>query len=268
MSEPLSVHVLSDGYSLARWQVNTLRQLHRDCNVELRAVIVNTRSETRPPVETLQRLTELGAWGLIVAYRTLRAPPAYAEGIDLREVDIFESASFVEAAAEPIDGSGMEVPEHGVDVLRDSDTAIRMGYGFLKGDALTAPRLGVLSFHHGDFRAYRGPPAGFWEFVNGETRAGVTVQVINERLDAGDIAAETQVDIRDAASWREVQRRLFSASPEVLVQAVQSLQDGSLTTVSESELGPMHTLPRGWDVGRFLHRSVEARVRRWIRVSR
>lgn len=123
----------------------------------------------------------------------------------------------------------------------EADVAVQFGFGILKGDALTAPEHGVLSYHHGDLTAYRGRPPGFYEFLHRKSTEGVTVQQLTESLDAGAIAASTTVDIEDAISWREVKSRLFAASPELLSRAVDNLIEGSIRT--PESLGDLYTTP-------------------------
>ena len=74
-----------------------------------------------------------------------------------------------------------KIKDEGFDVL------IRCGSGILKGDILKAPKFGVLSFHHGDNRLYRGGPCGFWESLNKEDSIGFIIQRLNEELDGGDV---------------------------------------------------------------------------------
>ena len=67
------------------------------------------------------------------------------------------------------------------------DILIRTGSGILRGDILKVPKLGILSFHHGDNRVNRGGPTGFWEAINKDISIGFIIQKINEELDGGDI---------------------------------------------------------------------------------
>jgi hypothetical protein len=67
------------------------------------------------------------------------------------------------------------------------DVLIRCGYGILRGEILHAARFGVLSFHHGDNRSYRGSPAGFWEVYNREDSTGFVIQQLTEELDGGHV---------------------------------------------------------------------------------
>lgn len=77
-------------------------------------------------------------------------------------------------------------------ILRhDLDVALRFGFRILRGRALTIARFGVWSYHHGDNRAYRGGPAGFWEVFEGQPVTGAVLQVLGESLDDGRVLSRT-----------------------------------------------------------------------------
>jgi hypothetical protein len=65
------------------------------------------------------------------------------------------------------------------------DVLIRFGFNLIRGDILMVPRYGIWSFHHGDNDYYRGGPSHFWELVERHPTTGVTLQILNEELDAG-----------------------------------------------------------------------------------
>ncbi len=69
------------------------------------------------------------------------------------------------------------------------DLLIRCGSGILRGGILSASRLGIVSFHHGDNRFYRGGPAGFWECYHEAPQTGFIIQKLTEELDAGEVLA-------------------------------------------------------------------------------
>ncbi len=70
------------------------------------------------------------------------------------------------------------------------DFVLRFGFGILKGEALTIPRYGIWSFHHGNPRKYRGGPATFWEIFEGNPITGSMLQQLNEKLDQGQLIRE------------------------------------------------------------------------------
>ena len=67
------------------------------------------------------------------------------------------------------------------------DIILRNEFNIIKGEILNLPKFGIWSFHHGDNDFYRGGPAGFWEVLNNEETTGVTLQILNNNLDGGNI---------------------------------------------------------------------------------
>ena len=67
------------------------------------------------------------------------------------------------------------------------DIFIRMGFRILSGDILKVAKYGIWSYHHGDNSVIRGGPAGFWEILEKWKETGVTLQILSEDLDNGQI---------------------------------------------------------------------------------
>lgn len=138
-------------------------------------------------------------------------------------------------------------PELVTEISERTDVLIHNGVGILTGEMLTAPEYGILSYHHGNIRKYRGGPPGLWEFLHRKETAGVTLQRLKEELDAGEILVEKSVRIRSATSWPEVLRRLYDASTDMLVTGVERVTDSAFEPTTVEELG---TLYKSTDVGR------------------
>ena len=156
-------------------------------------------------------------------------------------MDILDGAEYLRCTPIPADdGAGNHLPPEAVDALRGTDIAIRFAFGIVTGDALTAPKHGMLSFHHGDIRTYRGKPPGFWEFLYGEEKVGITIQQLTEKLDGGNILLIEHVDIEQAGSWPAVRQRLVDASPPLLIRALERLADNAFSSNSPDELGPIY----------------------------
>tara|TARA_B100001175_G_scaffold317829_1_gene336768 strand:- start:1293 stop:2957 length:1665 start_codon:yes stop_codon:yes gene_type:complete len=67
------------------------------------------------------------------------------------------------------------------------DVILRFNSGILKGQILNCSKFGVLSFHHGDNRNYRGLPPGFWEVYNKSSSTGFIIQQLTDNLDGGNV---------------------------------------------------------------------------------
>ncbi|HVL96895.1 MAG TPA: formyltransferase family protein [Solirubrobacteraceae bacterium] len=132
----------------------------------------------------------------------------------------------------------------------DADCAVRSGFGIIREPVLSIPQRGMLSYHHGDIRRYRGQPVAFWELYNGEREMAVTVQLLSERLDAGRIVVQRPVPIRPTDSWRDLRQRAYDAGVDMLHEACRLVarDDFVPEVVPPEQLGDLYTLPnlRQW----------------------
>lgn len=130
------------------------------------------------------------------------------------------------------------------------DCIFRFGFGIIKEPVLSLAPKGVISFHHGNMRKYRGQPVGFWELYAGEREMGVTVQVLNEKLDAGKIVVEKPIPIRPNDTWDSLEERAFDDSVGMVHEACLLLErdDFEPEVIPEDELGKLYTVPnmRQW----------------------
>jgi len=192
-------------------------------------------------------------YGYGLVKNVITTPPWYRRNVSLDAIESLSDAETVTCEPLPAEDIGNRLPEDIVEKLGEMDIVVRFGFGILKGDALTAPKYGILSYHHGDLREYRGRPAGFYEFLDGTSSAGVTVQRLNEGLDSGEIASFESVDINDANSWREVKDRLFSVSPPLLPSGVVTCVSDNERLEQPSELGDLYAVPSNNDVLKYVY---------------
>ncbi|WP_129116675.1 formyltransferase family protein [Halegenticoccus tardaugens] len=165
---------------------------------------------------------------------------------DIERVDVlaqpYAPTTVVRTSTIP-DGPGVELPDDVVDgVVLEADVAVQYGMGLLAGRVLDAPDRGILSFHHGDVREYRGIGFGFWEFLNGESEGGVTLQILSEEIDAGEIVAIRRTDFEGVMSLGELRRRLLETSIPLLAIGIRRLNDPEFSprAFSEDELGDLY----------------------------
>ncbi|WP_418286667.1 hypothetical protein [Halorubrum sp. DTA46] len=102
---------------------------------------------------------------------------------------------------------------------------------------------GVLSYHHGDPREYRGGPAGFWEYMHGADTAGTIVQTLTDELDAGIVQSYRDVDLSGCETWGDIRRELYTGSVEQLAEAVERVRDEANEPTVIEDLGPMYHPP-------------------------
>lgn len=260
----IRVCLLSEDETLRRWQARSLVHLLEHADAELTMIVYNEYEESRSPLETIRRAVQLGGWSVVRVLSMLFGRPNPLTD-DVRIDSVIETESVEELSIEPefVDGWKQRIPsEHAAYIGERSDVVVRFGFGFLIGDVLSTPEHGVLSFHHGDITRYRGLPMGFWEFVQDEPVAGVTVQQLTEELDAGAIAASRTVPIEDARTWWTVKRRLLAESEGLLTEAVRNLREGNV--VEPPQLGDLYTHPKGATVLKYVVKNTIGYIRETI----
>jgi methionyl-tRNA formyltransferase len=140
------------------------------------------------------------------------------------------------AAASRLAGLGFPVIEttapYGPECLEaitrlEPDVLCRIsGFGIVKEPLLSIAPQGVLSYHHGDMRRYRGQPPGFWELYHGERIMGVTVQRLAAGIDCGEPIVERQFEIRRDDTLSSLSERIYGASADMLSEAVDRVEAG------------------------------------------
>jgi methionyl-tRNA formyltransferase len=121
------------------------------------------------------------------------------------------------------------------------------GFGIVKEPLLSLSPEGVVSYHHGDMRRYRGQPAAFWELYNGESSMGVTVQRLAAGIDCGEPIVERRFEIRPDDTFRSLSHRIYRGSADMVLEAIERVEAGTNGTCIEP-LGALYSLPnlRQW----------------------
>lgn len=264
MSGALRVALLVRGSDVPSWQARAVEEMLARTDTEVTHVVRNTGTTGKQDTgigDYVRQLREQPLWTPVGAALELGGPPAYMRPREVAAIDGLADPETLAVKPEPAPDFGTVLPDHAVELVGDADVAIRFGFGILKGDVLDAPEYGVMSFHHGDLRTYRGQPAGFWEYLHDEDTAGVTLQRLSETLDGGEIVAYEPVDIADAPTWSTVRERLFAVSDEVLVDGIRNVSRG-VEPRSPDDLGDLYSLPEGRDVLKYVLKEGKERIAR------
>ena len=93
---------------------------------------------------------------------------------------------------------------------------------------LRLPRLGCLNVHPSLLPVNRGPDPLFWTFHAGATSTGVTIHLMDERLDTGPIVLQQRVSIAEGIGEAALESQLAGLGGELLTRAVAGLATGAL----------------------------------------
>lgn len=105
----------------------------------------------------------------------------------------------------------------------------------LPPDVLATARLGALNVHPSLLPANRGPQPLFWTFRLGHSRSGVTIHLMNEQLDSGDILAQESLDVPEGISYRELEEQCALLGSQLLTRTVADLYHGRAVRQPQDE---------------------------------
>jgi len=113
---------------------------------------------------------------------------------------------------------------------------------------LALPRYGCLNLHPSMLPSYRGPAPLFWAFRSGERETGITVHLMDEEMDTGDILLQEPIDISEGIRGDVLEAQCASVGAGLMVQAVRSLCAGTARpTRQPDENASYHPRPAAED---------------------
>lgn len=90
------------------------------------------------------------------------------------------------------------------------------------------PALGILNIHGAILPQYRGVMPSFWMLANGETKAGVSIYFVNEKIDAGDLCGQRIFEIDKGDTLDTFIRRSKSIAAELLAEVLDQIKNGKI----------------------------------------
>jgi folate-dependent phosphoribosylglycinamide formyltransferase PurN len=265
--DPLRLCLLLGTESIPEWFARAVEHATADASTTVSLIVSADRPDGTDEVDLLTDVRRKKSWVLVAALQKLSeslfGPPTLDVNRQIGSTPALSGAQVHRTTVEEHGEYGYRLSDADVALIGEkSDLAVHFGVGILYGGVLDAPERGVIGFHHGDLREYRGGPPGFWEFVHGRSETGVTVQRFTETLDGGEILAFEDVPIDDAGTWSEVRRRQRAASEPLLLRAIENIRNTAFDPDAPGELGPVYTTSqRNWRVtARYIRRELAGRT--------
>lgn len=101
---------------------------------------------------------------------------------------------------------------------------------------LSLPHLGSINVHPSLLPKNRGPVPLFWTFRNSDDTAGVTIHIMDERMDAGDILAQEAIPLPDGTSYAQLEAQCAHVGGKLLAQTVWKLYEGKTIRIPQDEV--------------------------------
>jgi methionyl-tRNA formyltransferase len=119
-----------------------------------------------------------------------------------------------------------------------ADLFVVVAFRILPREVYTMPHKGTIDLHPSLLPKYRGAAPINWAIINGERQTGVTVFYIGEKVDAGDTILRRAVPIGPDETAGELSERLAGIGAQVLLEAVNAIDQGQASGAVQSEEEP------------------------------
>ncbi len=127
-----------------------------------------------------------------------------------------------------------------IDHLRNiaPDLVVVAAFGqILPREVLEIPRKGCVNVHPSLLPKYRGAAPINWTIIRGEVKTGVTIMLMDEGMDTGDILAQEETMITPEETSGELHDRLAEMGAELLVKTIKIiLSDAATRTPQDASL--------------------------------
>lgn len=118
----------------------------------------------------------------------------------------------------------------------EADAIAVVAYGqILPRAILEMPRLGCLNAHFSLLPRWRGAAPVQHALICGDTKTGVTIQHMAEKLDAGDVVTQIEYSILPEETTGDLWQKLTPIGAEALSQALRQLENGTARRLPQDE---------------------------------
>jgi len=128
---------------------------------------------------------------------------------------------------------------------------------------LNVARQMCVNLHPSVLPSYRGPTPLFWQFREGERESGVTLHMIEDDVDAGDIVAQRVLPLPVGVRFSEFNAQLAEAGAALLVDMLQKMSAGIAVprTAQDEVLASYQPFPKDKDFRFDTHFTAERAFR-------
>ena len=101
------------------------------------------------------------------------------------------------------------------------DINVVVAFGqIMPASVIYLPRLHSVNVHFSLLPKFRGASPVAWALLQGETKTGITIFELNEKMDEGDILTTGEVEIRPAETAGSLENRLADAGADLLSETL------------------------------------------------
>jgi len=104
----------------------------------------------------------------------------------------------------------------------EPDFIVLISYGkILPGSILNIPKYASINVHPSLLPKYRGPAPIEWTIINGETKTGITIIKMDEKIDTGEIILQKEIEILPVDNAFTLKNKLSQLASELLIESIE-----------------------------------------------
>jgi len=122
------------------------------------------------------------------------------------------------------------------------DLIILAAYGqIIPQDILTIPPLGCLNLHPSLLPKYRGPSPIQTAILNGEEKTGITIMLMDEKMDHGPIISQKEITISLEETSQSLEKKLAKLAANFLMEILPQYIQGKTKPQAQDEIKATYT---------------------------
>ena len=116
------------------------------------------------------------------------------------------------------------------------DAIVVAAYGkLLPKNILDYPKLGCINIHASLLSKYRGAAPIQWAVLNGEEETGVTIMMMDEGIDTGDIIFTRSIPIEEDDTALSMFEKLSDLGASMITEAMEKIEKGEYSCTAQDE---------------------------------
>jgi len=134
-----------------------------------------------------------------------------------------------------------------VDELRAMDLDVILSVAapqIFKEALLKVPKWGCVNVHSAKLPKYRGMMPNFWAMYHGDRTAGITVHLMDTKIDRGKIILQTEIPIHPDESLDSLMKRSKRAAADLVIQALEKIRSGTAKLQEYEGKGSYFSFPK------------------------
>lgn len=117
-----------------------------------------------------------------------------------------------------------------------SELFIVAQYGLIiPENILNIPKFGTINVHTSLLPKYRGASPIQSAILNGDTKTGITIMLMDKGMDSGPILSQKEIDIENAETYLELDARMANISSQLLLSTIPKYLDKTIVPQNQDE---------------------------------